>query len=85
MREAILTAYLSHAHNTVNPETRGPALVIINGIFLVIATVFLSLRVYCRITITKSFGWDDMLVFLGYTFMVGLTSVVILAEEKFYW
>ena len=85
MRPELLTAYLSHSHNYVNPELPGPALVIVNSFLITIATIFFILRVYTRLKITKSIGWDDFLVALGYTFTVGMTTVVILANERYYW
>jgi hypothetical protein len=85
MRSELLTAYFDNPHNFTDPVTRGPTLTIVNAILISIATIFFGLRVYTRLAITKSLGWDDGFVALGYAFTVGMTATVILAEEKYYW
>jgi hypothetical protein len=85
MRDELLNAYLSHPHNFTNPETRGQGLVIGNAILIGFVSTFFFLRVYTRITITRSLGWDDVAVALGFLFTVGLTADVILADREFYW
>jgi hypothetical protein len=54
------------APNYVNPETRGNGLIILNSIFLGIATVFIVLRICSRCFVRKWFGIDDILIILGY-------------------
>jgi hypothetical protein len=53
------------APNYINPETRGPALIIISSILLAVATVSVSLRVLEKLTVFKSFGIDDILILLA--------------------
>lgn len=53
------------AANYVNPEKRGPELVIVNSVFLGIATIFIALRLYTRLIVKKWFGLDDVLILLG--------------------
>lgn len=54
------------AANLVNPETRGPAAIIVVSILLFVVTALLALRVYTRIWISKVFGLDDTLILLAY-------------------
>ena len=51
--------------NYTNPETRGPALVIVNGVFIVLTVIAVALRVYTRVVITRLIGWDDIFCVLG--------------------
>ncbi len=51
--------------NYINPDTRGPALVIVELITLPIAFVFLALRLYVRIKILRKTGWDDWIMVLA--------------------
>lgn len=53
--------------NYVNPERRGPALLISQVILLTIATAFLLMRIYARVWITRAhIGVDDILVIISY-------------------
>jgi hypothetical protein len=54
------------APNYVDPETRGPAFVIVIVIFTVLVTVTLSARLYTRLCISKVFGLDDILISCAY-------------------
>jgi hypothetical protein len=50
--------------NTMNPQTRGSL-----GIFAVTATItaaILSLRLYSRLCLTKTYGIDDLLLAAGF-------------------
>lgn len=51
--------------NEINPETRGPAVVIANGIGLAVATIAVGIRIYTRVFITRNFGWDDTFILLA--------------------
>lgn len=53
------------APNYENPDTRGPALLITESIFLALAWIILSLRLYVRIFILRKPWWDDWLMVLG--------------------
>lgn len=50
------------APNYVDPETRGPALLIVEVTILPIALVVLLLRLYVRCILLKNSGWDDWLM-----------------------
>jgi hypothetical protein len=52
--------------NYVNPETRGSALYVINGIFFSLAMLALSVRLYMRIFVRKWIGLDDVFIFLAF-------------------
>ena len=86
MREVPLDVYLSFPlPNYTHPQTRGPALIIINAVLLFFVTVVVALRVYTRTVIKRSMGWDDYSIIIGFLFTAGLVASVILANEKFYW
>jgi hypothetical protein len=53
------------APNYVDPERRGPALVIINSILLPLALVVVGLRLYTRLRISQSAGLDDVFIALA--------------------
>jgi hypothetical protein len=48
--------------NYTNPETRGPALIIVELLAVSISTICLGLRLYVRACIVRSVGWDDWLM-----------------------
>lgn len=48
--------------NYINPDTRGPALMIVELITLPLALLCLGLRLYVRIKIIRKTGWDDWLM-----------------------
>ena len=45
--------------NFVNPETRGPALVVTSAICITLMVVCVAVRFYTKIHIKKTWGWDD--------------------------
>lgn len=49
-----------------NPETRGNSMIMVNVVCLILATILLSLRVYTRVFMLKSWGWDDVLICISY-------------------
>ena len=53
------------APNFVNPVTRGPALTIVNIIFIILVFIVVGLRYYTRLRITRSFGQDDIVIGLS--------------------
>ncbi|EKG21253.1 hypothetical protein MPH_01396 [Macrophomina phaseolina MS6] len=71
--------------NYVDPVTRGPALIIVNAIFLSLCTIALLLRLYTRVFIKRWFGSDDVFIILAYISTVALTINVIIANVHFYW
>lgn len=48
--------------NYVDPEERGPALLIVELTFLPLALICLGLRLYVRLAIVRKTGWDDWLM-----------------------
>lgn len=52
--------------NYVDPVTRGPLLFIVNSLFLFLATIAVSIRLYTRIGIRKWFGVDDWFIVFAY-------------------
>jgi len=52
--------------NYINPDTRGPANLIIVSILLGIVAVILGIRLYTRIKISKGFGLDDVLILCAF-------------------
>ncbi|GME64377.1 hypothetical protein GTA08_BOTSDO12914 [Neofusicoccum parvum] len=73
------------APNYVNPDTRGPALLVVNAVFITLCTITLFLRLYTRIFIKRWFGSDDVFIILAYISTVGLTANVIIANTHFFW
>ena len=53
------------APNYVNPDRRGPALIIVNSILLPLALVVVGLRLYTRLRIARSAGLDDVFIALA--------------------
>jgi len=50
----------------VHPVTHGPALLIVNTIFIALVTVAVLGRVYSRLIVKQWFGVDDSLILLAY-------------------
>ncbi len=50
------------APNYINPETRGPALIIVELLTVFISTVCIALRLYVKAHVIHSVGWDDWLI-----------------------
>ncbi|CAE7207985.1 hypothetical protein PTTW11_09771 [Pyrenophora teres f. teres] len=71
--------------NYVDPQTRGPALVIVNSIFITLAILTVCARLYTRLIIKRWFGIDDVFILLALLFTLGLTAIVLLANEKYGW
>lgn len=51
--------------NYVNPETRGDAALIVNIVTISVAAIVTCLRVFTRLRITYTPGWDDILIVLS--------------------
>ncbi|KAF1830954.1 hypothetical protein BDW02DRAFT_76513 [Decorospora gaudefroyi] len=71
--------------NYEDPVTRGPALVIVNSIFLSLVVLTVTARLYTRLVIKRWFGWDDVFILLALLFTIGLTAVVLLANQEYGW
>lgn len=45
--------------NFIDPPTIAPALIVVNGVFLALMLVAVSIRIYCKGILLRSLGWDD--------------------------
>lgn len=45
--------------NLVNPDTRGPVLIIVGTIFMALMLVFATLRYYTKFFTVRKTSWDD--------------------------
>ena len=52
--------------NYVDPEKRGPALVILTAVFMALVLVFVLMRLYVYIRLLRRFGWDDLFLVLAF-------------------
>jgi len=48
--------------NYVNPETRGPALIVVEILTLFLAVTCVALRLYVRIAMMRKTDWDDWIM-----------------------
>ncbi|KAK4202334.1 hypothetical protein QBC40DRAFT_196362 [Triangularia verruculosa] len=71
--------------NHENPETRGPALLIVQLIILPIALIVLVLRFYVRISIMGKVEADDWFMVAAALCGAGVTVCVILASSLYGW
>ncbi|KAL8706599.1 MAG: hypothetical protein Q9201_000346 [Fulgogasparrea decipioides] len=71
--------------NFVNPETRGPALTVVNIVFIILVVLVVALRYYTRIKITHSFGLDDWVIGASLVPTFALTVVVLVADNHYGW
>jgi hypothetical protein len=52
--------------NYVDPVTHGPANIVVIPLLLGLVFVFLCIRFYARLFITRGFGVDDVLILLAF-------------------
>ncbi|KAL9583682.1 MAG: hypothetical protein Q9212_002569 [Teloschistes hypoglaucus] len=71
--------------NFINPETRGPALTVVNIVFIILVVLVVALRFYTRIRITRSFGLDDWVIGASLVPTFALTVVVLVADNHYGW
>ena len=71
--------------NYIDPETRGPALLIVNSILIAITILVVIARLYTRIVIKRWFGIDDVFILIALLFTCGLCAVVLLANLRYGW
>ncbi|KAF3799355.1 hypothetical protein GCG54_00001397 [Colletotrichum gloeosporioides] len=71
--------------NHIDPEERGPALLIIESISLSIALICLLLRLYVRVFMMRKSWWDDWLMVGAAIFSISVTVCVILATQVYGW
>ncbi|KAL8664208.1 MAG: hypothetical protein Q9168_007955 [Polycauliona sp. 1 TL-2023] len=84
-KEVIASWMSSHTPNYVNPETRGPALTVVNIVFIILVFFVVGLRYYTRLRITKSFGIDDWVIGASVIPTFALTVVVLIADNNYGW
>ncbi|KAF4550271.1 Hypothetical protein D9617_18g034620 [Elsinoe fawcettii] len=68
-----------------NPRTMGPALLIVNVIFMALTTVAVASRVWFRATMKRQFGKDDAFIVIALFFAVGLGVNSIIANQLYGW
>ncbi|KAK3389762.1 hypothetical protein B0H63DRAFT_390514 [Podospora didyma] len=71
--------------NYIDPETRGPGLLIVELTILPAALICVILRLYVRLCVLKKSGIDDWLMVIAVIFAIGVTVCVILANTTFGW
>ncbi|KAH7021295.1 uncharacterized protein B0I36DRAFT_225874, partial [Microdochium trichocladiopsis] len=71
--------------NSIDPDTHGRTLVIVNATTLLLALVSIGLRLYAHVTIVKTPGWDDFLMAIAAVNCCGVTACVVLASELYGW
>ncbi|RAL65815.1 hypothetical protein DID88_005478 [Monilinia fructigena] len=71
--------------NYINPETRGPALLIITAIFLPIVYIVVGLRTFTRIYLSKHFGVDDIFLLIALIPTSICAVLALLAQERWKW
>ncbi|EER27805.1 hypothetical protein CPC735_031410 [Coccidioides posadasii C735 delta SOWgp] len=70
--------------NYVNPEFQGPQLAVVGITLLVISFIVVFLRMYVRIWIRRSAGWDDWLMLLVLPILLS-TSVISIIATRYGW
>ncbi|KAH7368699.1 hypothetical protein B0T11DRAFT_277500 [Plectosphaerella cucumerina] len=73
------------APNYIDPEERGPALMIVELVVLPLALICLGLRLYVRLAIVRKTWWDDWLMVMAAVFGTSVTVCVILATQLYGW
>ncbi|GAB7336826.1 hypothetical protein MBLNU13_g00002t1 [Cladosporium sp. NU13] len=62
---------------TIQPTDRGVQIVVINSLFVALATIATMMRVSCRVYVQKAFGWDDGFATIAWIFFVFYSSFAI--------
>lgn len=63
-------------------EDRGPAVFAVTTTTLVLATVFVVARLFCRRFIVKNISWDDRIIFLAWLISFGLSFTINFGTHK---
>lgn len=71
--------------NYVDPVGRGPALLAVELTVLPLALLCLALRMYVRIRLLRAPWWDDWLMLAAGLCCIGVTTAVILADQRYGW
>jgi hypothetical protein len=75
MRDVPLTVVASWPYpNFVDPHTRGSALLIVNGLFISLVVIAVTLRLYTRLVIKRWFGSDDLFIIFALVCCILLLS-----------
>lgn len=61
--------------NYIDPEERGPFIVILNIVLYIVVFVVVGLRTYTRLVISRGFGADDFLILVA---LVSLSAQLLL-------
>ncbi|CAG8214702.1 unnamed protein product [Penicillium salamii] len=67
--------------NYIDPPTRGHGVLIVNIVCFSLALMIVFLRVYTRVWITRSAGFDDVLILIGLMFGIGMAVATSLSTE----
>ncbi|TVY83554.1 hypothetical protein LSUE1_G005195 [Lachnellula suecica] len=73
------------APNYIDPETRGWSNAVVNIVLYPLVCIALGLRVYTRLRISRSFGWDDWLILLSFFPTSAFMVVSLLSEFSLKW
>jgi len=60
--------------NYIDPETRGPSLLIVNFIFLALSLASLAARLWARLVILRAPGLDDLLITIAIVSFFGFKT-----------
>ena len=64
--------------DSAHPVTSGPALIIVNAVFMVLITVVVALRLFARIYLKRRLGYDDYCIALA---LVNISKMTILKRS----
>ncbi|KAL4807780.1 hypothetical protein BDV18DRAFT_107973 [Aspergillus unguis] len=68
--------------NYVNPQTRNHAVLITSIVLLILSVIITALRLYTRLRITCTAGFDDILIVLGLGFAIAMAVILCIATEQ---
>ncbi|OIW33761.1 hypothetical protein CONLIGDRAFT_677512 [Coniochaeta ligniaria NRRL 30616] len=71
--------------NYANPVTHGPANIVVIPLLLALVFIFLCIRFYTRLLITRGFGVDDVLVLLAFIPATTFAILGIIANTRLGW
>ena len=71
--------FLSWRPNYIDPERRGPGVVVLTGVMLALVYLVVALRLYARGVKAHTLGLDDVLIAMNLIFLTGLSITIILS------
>ena len=74
--------FLSWRPKYVDPERRGPAVVVLTGVLLSLVYVVVALRLYARGILAKTLGLDDIVIAINLLPLTGLDVCICLGELR---